>query len=87
MHKIKEVIRLIADAVKLSLGAVAKYVKAAEPAGLSWPLPTDLDDDALNRRLFGSAPHACLPPSRYVLPDCAVIHQELKHRGVTLQLL
>ena len=95
MHKIKEVIRLksaglklrlIADAVKLSLGAVAKYVKAAEQAGLAWPLPADLADDALKRRLFGSAPHAT-PVSRYVLPDCAVIHQELKRRGVTLQLL
>ncbi len=93
MHKIKEVIRLksaglklrlIADAVKLSLGAVAKYAKAAEQAGLAWPLPADLGDDALKRRLFGSAPHAT-PVSRHVLPDCAVIHQELKRKGANTQ--
>ncbi len=95
MHKIKEVIRLksarlplrlIADAVKLSLGAVVKYAKAAEQAGLSWPLPADLSDDALKRRLFGGVAEST-PPSRYILPDCAVIHQELKRKGVTLQLL
>ena len=26
-------------------------------------------------------------PERYTAPDCAVIHQELKRKGVTLQLL
>jgi transposase len=95
MHKIKEVIRLksagltlrlIADAAKLSLGAVSKYAKAAEEAGLSWPLPADLSDDALSRRLFGGVAEST-PASRYILPDCAVIHQELKRKGVTLQLL
>jgi hypothetical protein len=28
-----------------------------------------------------------VPLSRYTLPDCAVIHQELKRKGVTLKLL
>jgi transposase len=95
MHKIKEVIRLkaaslplrtIASASKLSLGAVAKYVKAAEQAGLSWPLPTDLTDDALHRLLSG-IDQPTTASDRYVTPDYATIHQELKRKGVTLQLL
>ncbi|MGZ5000600.1 MAG: IS21 family transposase [Methylomonas sp.] len=95
MHKIKEVIRLkaaclplrtIASASKLSLGAVAKYVKAAEQAGLSWPLPAELTDDALHRLLSG-IDQPTTASGRYVAPDYATIHQELKRKGVTLQLL
>ena len=95
MHKIKEVIRLkaanlplrtIASASKLSLGAVAKYVKAAEQAGLSWPLPADLSDEAL-QRLLGGIDQPAAVSERYIAPDCAAIHQELKRKGVTLQLL
>jgi transposase len=95
MHKIKEVIRLkaaglplrtIARATRLSLGAVAKYGKAAEQAGLSWPLSADLSDEALHRLLVGSDQPAAVS-GRYVAPDCAAIHQELKRKGVTLQLL
>ncbi len=47
MHRIKELLRLkyecalsferIARALKISKGVVAKYVKAAEVAGLDWP--------------------------------------------------
>ena len=49
MRKIKEVLRLkhaahlshrqIARSLKLSVGVVAKYLAAAERAGLTWPLP------------------------------------------------
>ena len=62
MHKIKEVIRLkasgltlrpIAAAVRLSLGAVAKYVKAAQAEGLTWPLPMGLTDEALAELVLG----------------------------------
>jgi transposase len=95
MHKIKEVIRLkaaglplrtIASGAKLSLGAVAKYVKAAEQAGLSWPLPADLSDEALHR-LLGGIDQPAAVSGRSVAPDCAAIHQELQRKGVTLQLL
>lgn len=30
------------------------YVRRAKIAGLTWPLPDDLDDDALELALFGS---------------------------------
>ena len=95
MQKFKEVIRLkaaglalrpIASAVRLSLGAVAKYAKAAEVAGLTWPLPEALSDVALSELLLG-APTAPAAPSQYAAPDFPVVHQELKRKGVTLQLL
>ena len=95
MQKMKEVIRLkaaglslrpIASAVRLSLGAVAKYAKAAERAGLTWPLPEGLDDEALTRLILGT-PAVPGVPSKFVAPDYPAIHQELKGKGVTLQLL
>lgn len=93
MRRIKEVLRLkyearlshdkIAGACNLSKGAVSKYIGLAEAHGLGWPLPEGIDDAELERRLF--SPRQA--PSRYREPDCCAIHQELKHTGVTLQLL
>ncbi len=93
MRKIKEVLRLkyeaklscrqIAASLKLSVGAISKYTKAAEAAGLSWPLPEGLDDTTLETRLF---PAVTLVRG-HAMPDCAYMHQELKRKGVTLMLL
>lgn len=95
MRKIKDVLRLkfeaslshrqIAAATGLSKAAVTKYLTRAAEAGLGWPLPADLDEAALERRLFPSST-ASTPP-HYAAPDGAAIHQELKRTGVTLQLL
>jgi transposase len=94
MRKIKEVLRLkfeaglsherIAAAVGVSKGAVSNYVQRAAQAGLSAPLSPDLDDAALEALLF---PHAPPRATSYAAPDFALIHQELKRKGVTLQLL
>ena len=94
MRKIRDVLRLrhstdlsleaIARALTISKGVVAKYLKLAGDAGLSWPLPDDLDDGALERRLY-SQPSA--RTSAFIEPDYAVVHQELKRKGVTLTLL
>jgi len=94
MRKIRDVLRYrestglsleaIARALNLSKGVVAKYLKLATAAGLSWPLPEGLDDGALERRLYGQ-PAARV--SAFVEPDHAAIHQELKRKGVTLSLL
>ena len=35
----------------ISKGAVNRYLKLAQAAGLSWPLPKGLDDEALERLL------------------------------------
>ncbi|MES2355927.1 MAG: IS21 family transposase [Pseudomonadota bacterium] len=95
MNKIKEVIRLkaagislrpIAQSVRLSLGAVSKYAKAAADAGLTWPLPAQLTDEALTRLILGAPADAGVAP-KFVPPDYAAIHQALKQKGVTLQLL
>jgi transposase len=63
---------------------VAEYVKRAEAAGLSWPLPPQWDDCALEARLF---PSAAVYVDPRPLPDYAAIHRELAHKGVTLMLL
>jgi hypothetical protein len=47
---------------------------ARDAAGLSWPLPHDLDDGALETRLFQ---RSALVPDRAV-PTWAEIHQELE---------
>ena len=59
-------------------------MQRAAQAGLGWPLPAELDDAALEALLF---PHAPPRAVSYAAPDFALIHQELKRKGVTLQLL
>ena len=58
----------------------------AERAGLTWPLPDNPDEAAL-ARLLGQAADVPVRLSRYAAPDGVAIHQELKKKGVTLQLL
>ena len=69
MGKIKDELRLkyeanlscrqMAASLKISVGVISKYTKAAEEAGLSWPLPDGLDDTTLEARLL----QPCYPPS------------------------
>jgi transposase len=60
-------------------------VTAAIAAGLSYPLPADLDDRALLRAL--RAPAASSPAPRLREPDLAQVHTELKRKGLTRLLL
>ena len=93
MRKIKEVLRLkfearlsherIAAATGVSKGAVSNYVQRAIQRSLGWPLPADLDDAALERLLFPQVAQQ----EQYTHADYAYVHQELKRKGVTLQLL
>ncbi|WP_201241734.1 IS21 family transposase [Halorhodospira halophila] len=93
MKKIVEVLRLkheaklshaqIARACGLSKGAVSKYVSLAQAKGLSWPLPEGTDQRRLEALLYP----AQRPPERFAEPDYFQIHQQLKRKGVTLQLL
>ena len=94
MRKIRDVLRYrhstglsleaIARALSISKGVVAKYLQLASDAGLGWPLPEDLDDSALERRLY-QQPSARAPT--FAEPNYAEVHQELKRKGVTLILL
>jgi len=93
MRQIREILRLkyegglghraIARACGVGLGTVSEYVGRARRAGLVWPLPPDLDDAALEARLFVLA----APGRERASPDLVGIHQELKRAGVTLHLL
>lgn len=94
MRKVYEVLRLkwaaqlsdreIAHCVGLARSTVADYLRRAQEAGLSWPLPQDLDHDALEHRLFKHPPQS---GRRRTLPDWRVVHEELRRDGVTLLLL
>ena len=95
MRKIKEVLRLkwakglsnrrIAAACGIGRPTVSEYLRRASEAGLTWPLPSDLDDGQLERLLFPPPP--ALPADARGIPDWASIRQELKHKSVTLFLL
>jgi len=77
--------RAIAQACGVGLGTVSGYLERATKAGLTWPLPADLDDAALEARLFvrpETPPTTQRPP-----PDVVRMHTELARQGVTLQLL
>ena len=95
MRRLREVLRLeydaglphraIAHACAVGLGTVTTYLQRVAAAGLSWPLPDDLDDAALEARVFA---RPAVPPARdRVVPDWGQQHQELKKPGVTLSLL
>lgn len=92
MRKIVEVLRLkwdckkshrqIAESCAISISTVSDYVNRAKAAGLSWPLPTDLDEEKLNALLFrkkGKDSSVQRP-----VPKWEAIHVELKKKGVTL---
>jgi transposase len=95
MRKIKEILRLrheaglsyrgIAQALNLGYGTVVDYLKRATLAGLGWPLPVEMDERELGRLLFPTQPRT--GQRRFAEPDYAATHQELKRKGVTLQLL
>ena len=96
MRRIREVLRLhfeaklnerqIAKICSVGKGTVRRYLKRTAAAGLSWPLPADLDDATLEHRIFPPPPPAT--PGSRPLPDFTVVHRELKSRqNVTLQLL
>jgi transposase len=75
--------RAIAQACGIGLGTVTAYLQRATAAGLVWPLPDEVDDSALEARLFQ---RPALATDR-VVPDWTALHQELKRPGVTLMLL
>jgi len=71
--------------VGLSRPAVAEYVRRAQAAGLSWPLPATCAEGALERLLFPSGPARA--PAPHLVPDWATVHHARKRKGVTLVLL
>jgi transposase len=84
-HEAKLTQRQIARSLTMSTTTVGEYLRRAERAGLSWPLPDELDNAQLEARLFPPPPK--LAPSQRPHPSWNEVHCELKRPGVTLTLL
>lgn len=93
MQKIREILRLklvadlsirqISRSTQTSIGVVQQILSQASSLQLSWPIDANITDKQLQALLYpvkSSTAHC-------VLPDMARIHQELKRKGVTKQLL
>lgn len=94
MRKISEVLRLeaaglsvrqIATSTGSARATVHDYLVRSHAGGLAWPLPADLDDQALEALLFPA-----LTPemaSRRPVPDWDEVRRELRRPHVTRRLL
>lgn len=95
MRKIREVLRLgvkcgmgnreIARSCSISPSTVSMYLKLAEEKGKSYEQIAEMDDSELIRLLKGGSGSNGV--ENRPLPDWSWVHQELKRKGVTLQLL
>lgn len=94
MRRIKEVLRLhslglnpreIGQSCGISRTAVRNYLLRAKEAGLSWPIPENMDELDLENHLFRSTKKHKSDFSP--LPDWSKIHSELRKKGVTLLLI
>lgn len=93
MRHIREILRLhqvglshraIGQSLGLDHTTVGDLLKRAAAAEVSWPLPTELSDDALEHRLY---PGNQGRPRTRPEPDWVRIHQDLRTtKGMTLEL-
>jgi transposase len=94
MRQIRQTLRLhheaglslaqIAGALGIAKSTAGKFISHARAAGVDWATAQRLSDEELEARVFAPPVARC---SRHLEPDYALIHQELKRPGVTLQLL
>ena len=93
MRKIREALRLkasglsyraIARVCLIGKETVREYLGRAAEAGLTWPLPEGISEEELERRLF---PDALDTSRKEAEPDWALVHRELRKKGVTRELL
>ena len=99
MKKLKEVLRLkdqghlshrqIAKALSISPSTVSHYVKAAIEAKITGQDACEMSEEALQKKLYPHCKQLIPSPAKkkYPLPDFGAVHQELKRKGVTLQLM
>ncbi len=78
-------VRQIARCQGLSVGVVSKYLQRAEALGLGWPLSSEVSDQQLADWLQPT--RQGVRSDALAEPDFATIHQELKRKGMTRQLL
>src|ERR1700688_365947 len=99
MRKLREVLRLrfelklgyqqIGRSCAMRVSTVHKYLKRAEAAGVTWPLPEDWDEARIEAMVFPRREPSIAEhnPAR-TTPDFASIHEQLRSsKYVTLQLL
>jgi len=94
MRNIREVLRLgmtcgssareIGRSLRITHPTAQKYLLAATAAGLTWDQVKAMDDESLSWMVRSGAKDP--EPSR-PLPDYALVHQELKKKSVTINLL
>src|SRR5271167_3632884 len=78
--------REIARRLGLARSTVRETLKRAEDAGLSWPLPVDMSDGALEAALYARR-RSKRGHRRIAELDWAGVHRELKRKHVTLLIL
>jgi len=95
MRHVRDVIRLqrcgiatreIARRLGVAPSTVRLTVKRFARAGLSWPLPEAMNEEALEAALFAHV-GSKRGHRRREEPDWAVVHRELKRKHVTLSIL
>ncbi len=95
MRKLKEILRLkygcsmshrqVAKSLSISPSVVSRYANRAAQMGItSWPLSEEWDDVTLHQKFLHTTVKA---NPQITTPDWSVIHQELKPKTMTLQLL
>ena len=95
VRKIREILRLRYEAgfslekIAVSCGVgdttVGACISRAKAAGVTWPLPDDLDDETLEALLYQTSGRQKV--DRPPMPDFGVVHTELRRKSMTLQLL
>src|SRR5947209_2115951 len=95
MNKIREILRLrwqlkltvreAARSIGVSVGVVSGTATRATTIGLTWEAVEGLDDEELERRVYGTP--ALLAQTDRPRPDPVQIHTELRRPHVTLELL
>ena len=95
MRHAREIIRLkfscvstdeIARRLGMARSTVRETLKRADGAGLSWPLPEGMNDEALEAALYASR-RSKRGHRRIEEPDWAGVRRELKRKHVTLLIL
>jgi hypothetical protein len=95
MRKVREILRLglkcgmgyrrIGRSCSTSHSTVSEYLGRVKTKGLTYDEIETMDDLQLERLLKNDLPERCNQSREQ--PDWKMIHQELKRKGVTLQLL
>src|ERR1700758_1401562 len=95
MRMVREILRLamgqglsrrqVGAALGIPFTTVSDHLRRAQEAGLGWPLPDEMDDQALEAALFLKDP--ARPSQMRPVPDWSEVQRELRRPGVTLMLL